>query len=86
MRARARARGGVGRLGRTKIFDWLETGLVPKLFPKQEWYNGEPFTEFERDYFMNYNRVVGAPPGPCSVGPCGTPFALKTQVSCPSKY
>mmetsp|Transcript_29719 Transcript_29719/g.57148 ORF Transcript_29719/g.57148 Transcript_29719/m.57148 type:complete len:868 (+) Transcript_29719:82-2685(+) len=42
-----------------QIFDWLETGLLPKLFPSPEWYNGEEFTEFEKDYFLNYNKVIG---------------------------
>lgn len=41
------------------IFDWIQTGLLPRIFPKQQWYNGDFFTDFEKDYFLEYNKVVG---------------------------
>jgi hypothetical protein len=41
------------------IFDWIQTGLLPQIFPKQEWYNGDLYNEFEKNYFLEYNRIVG---------------------------
>lgn len=38
---------------------WLEQGYLPALFPEQEWYNGDEFSEEEQGYFLEYNRLIG---------------------------
>mmetsp|Transcript_21036 Transcript_21036/g.68078 ORF Transcript_21036/g.68078 Transcript_21036/m.68078 type:complete len:803 (+) Transcript_21036:69-2477(+) len=41
------------------IFEWTTNAFIPLVFPEQEWYNGDPWTEEENNYIGNYNRLVG---------------------------
>ena len=49
-----------------EVFDWMEYGFLDKVYPKPEWYNGEPWKANETNYVLQYHRLLGG-------------FALKQQ-------
>lgn len=41
------------------VWDWLQGTLVPYVFPDEQWYNGDPYTDDEKGYLLHYNQLVG---------------------------
>lgn len=41
------------------VWDWMEHSLVAFVFPEEEWYNGEPFTDDEKGFVLHNNQLVG---------------------------
>jgi hypothetical protein len=40
------------------VFDYLETKLMPQLFPDDTWYNGDVYSSNEQGFILNYNKLV----------------------------
>lgn len=41
------------------VFPWLENVIVGSVFPPNVWYNGDPYTDDEIGFLLNFNRLVG---------------------------
>jgi hypothetical protein len=40
------------------VFGYLETKLLPQLFPDDTWYNGDVYSSKEEGFILNYNKLV----------------------------